>query len=78
MLSTTEASLEYDTQVAIAAGRPQDIELMAFRRVIQHFSEDIKDIKKAATGGLRLNLMLSIAPAPSFKIQKTRHTYNDQ
>ena len=42
-----KASLEHDTQVAIAACCPQDFELVAFHRVVQHFSEDTKDTKQA-------------------------------
>jgi hypothetical protein len=44
----TNTSLKYDTQVAITADFPQDIDLVAFHRGIQRFS---KDIKKSATGG---------------------------
>ena len=74
----TKASLEYDTQVAIAADRPQDIKLDAFCRVVQRFSEDIRDIKKASTGGTKLNQALSIDPGPSRKIQKISHNNDDQ
>ena len=42
----TKTSLEYDAQVAITADCPQDIKLVSFHRVIQRFSEDIRDIKK--------------------------------
>ena len=46
VLGMIKASREYDTQVAIAADCPQDIELDAFHRVIKRFSKDIKDTKK--------------------------------
>ena len=69
------ASLEYNTLVAIVEDPPRDIELTAFRRVIQRFSEDIKDIKKWDTGGPRLNPALLFALASSCKIKKTSHTY---
>ena len=42
----TKASIEYDTQVFIAADRPQDIEVGAFHRVVQRFSEDIEISRK--------------------------------
>jgi hypothetical protein len=73
-----KASREYDTQVAIAADCPQYIEVSAFCVILPCFSEDIKDTKKAATGGPKLNPDLSIDPGPSRKIQKTSHYNTDQ
>ena len=77
VVGMTKASLEYDTQVAITADCPQDIKLDAFCRVIQRFSEDIRDIKKASMGGTKLNPALLIDPGLSRKIQKISHNNDD-
>jgi hypothetical protein len=50
----TAAGLEYGTQAAICAGKPEDIDLEAYRRVVERFSDDIKEIKKDSTGGPKI------------------------
>ena len=74
----TKACLEYDNQVAITTDLPQDTKLIAFHRVIQRFSKDIKDIKTALTQGAKLNSVLSIDLGPFRKIQKSSHNNSDQ
>jgi hypothetical protein len=74
----TAAGLEYGTQTAISAGKPEEIDLEAYRRVVERFSDDMKEIKKASTGGPKLNPALSIAPirAPPRKVQKTSQEWD--
>ena len=69
----TAAGLEYGTQAAISAGKPEEIDLEAYRRVVERFTDDMKETKKASTGGSKLNQALSITPirAPPCKVQKT-------
>ena len=40
----TAAGLEYGTQAAISAGKPKEIDLEAYRQVVERFSDDIKNI----------------------------------
>ena len=66
------AGLECDTQAAISAVKPRDINLKTFCQVFERFSDNVKEIKEALTEGPTLNLALSIAPirGPPCKIQR--------
>ena len=66
----TAAGPECGTQAAISTGNPEEIDLETYRWVVERFSDDIKEIKKASTGGPRLNPALSITPirAPPYKV----------
>ena len=50
----TAAGLEYGTQVAISARKPEDINLEAYCQVVESFSDDIKEIKKSFNWGPKI------------------------
>ena len=58
----TTAELEYNIQAAITAGKTEGLDLVAYFRVIECFSDDVKEIKRASKGGPKLNPVFFIAP----------------
>ena len=55
-----KASNNYDTNAALAAGKPQDIKLVAFQKAIAWLLDDCGAIIEASNGGAKINSAISI------------------